>query len=634
MNESSSENSVGVVEPREIRIDLPGEGLVLESGARLAELNVAYETYGELSAGRDNAIFICHALTGDAHVAGRYADGEESYGWWEEMIGPGKGIDTDHYYVVCANILGGCRGTTGPSSINPETGKPYGSAFPHFTVGDIVAAHRLLLKQLGIDRLAALVGGSFGGMQVLEWILNYPEMVERAVCIASAVSLSTQALSFDIIGRKAITSDTDWQGGDYYGSGRSPDAGLDVARRIGHVTYLSPEMMDSKFGRIRNVGRSAPEERFHFRSDFEVERYLEHQGRKFVERFDANSYLYLSKAMDEFDLKERSASLDRLFDLVESKILVVALSSDWLFLPEQSRAIANTLLRSGKEVSYCRLHAPHGHDAFLVDVEHLAEVIRAFLPWVDKEAEETSETESRKPEPAEQSASGTQTQEQDGRFLCTASTRAGATGREREYESILRMVRPGSRVLDLGCGDGELLSRLAAERRVSGIGLDIDIDNVISVIDRGHDIFQEDIDAGLAMIPDNTYDYAILSETLQVVRKPRFVLSEILRVAREGIVAFPNFGKWTHRMYLMLAGCMPKGGALPFEWYDTPNIHLFTMRDFADLCKEDGIRILEMTCIPAGRIDRFLLSLGLCNAGAERILVRISRSGKEAARCS
>lgn len=598
---------VGEVETQTIRLDLPQEGFALDSGERLTELNVAYEAYGELSDGRDNVIFICHSLSGDAHVAGCHKDVPNSEGWWDEMVGPGKGIDVQHYYVICANILGGCKGTTGPSSTNPATGKPYGSAFPHITLGDIINVHRLLLKQLGIERLAAVAGGSLGGMQAIEWTLRYPGTIDRCICIASAPSLSAQALSFDIVGRKAITSDPDWRGGDYYESCEGPREGLALARKIGHITYLSQEMMMMKFGRSRREHDAADvEPGGRFRSDFEVERYLEYQGEKFVKRFDANSYLCISRAMDEFDLAEGYDSLEEAFKRIESKLLIVALSADWLFPPEQSRSIANALLRAGKRVSYCLLNAPHGHDAFLVDVAHLAEVIRAFLPWVGPRRQ----------------------RQDDGRVTVAGDLEKAAAARKREYEAILKMISPGSRVLDLGCGDGELLSLLAEQRQVAGIGIDIDIANVTDVIDRGHDIFQDDIDTGLAMLPDDTYDYAVLSETLQVVRKPRFVLRELLRVAREGIVSFPNFGKWSHRMYLWLAGRMPKGGALPFEWYTTPNIHLFTLRDFVDLCAQDGIDILDTVCMPGGRADRLLLGCGMCNAGADRILVRLTRTDR------
>jgi homoserine O-acetyltransferase len=348
-----------------------------------------------------------------------------------------------------------------------------------------------------------------------------------------------------------------------------------------------------------------------FRSGFQVESYLEHQGRKFIERFDANSYLHITQAMDEYSLVERHGTLEEAFAPIRARMMVVALSSDWLFPPAQSREIANALLRAGKRVSYCLLHAPHGHDAFLVAIENLAEAVRAFLPWVTKDVngalegveEHTVGTARRRPQSAE----------------------PVPPGRRREFEIITDMIEPGSRVLDLGCGDGDLLSRLARAHDVAGIGVDIDIQHVIDVIDKGHDVFQGDIDDGLAMIPDRAYDYAILGETLPVVRKPRFVLREMLRVARVGIVSFPNFGNLSHRLYLWVRGRMPKGGALPFAWYDTPNIHLFTRQDFVDLCREDGITIRDMVCIPKSGLDRCFVRARLCNLGADRVLAQITR---------
>ena len=596
--------SVGVVETKILEISLPEEGFLLESGSSIAEVTVAYESYGDLNDDGSNVIFICHALTGDAHVAGYCSEDPASKGWWEEMVGPGKGIDTDHYHVICANILGGCSGTTGPSSKNPETGKPYGSAFPHFRVKDIVNLHHRFLTQLGIKKIAALIGASFGGMQAIEMALSYPQMIEHCVCIASAASLSAQALSFDIVGRTAITSDPNWNGGDYYDDGTVPGNGLALARKIGHITYLSPDMMMSKFGREKhgsvNIDSAAKET---FLSDFEIESYLEHQGNKFVARFDANSYLYITKAMDEFDLADIYGSLDEAFSKIECKMLVVALTSDWLFPPSQSQLIANSLLRMGKHVSYATLCAPHGHDAFLVDVEHLSEMIRAFLPWVGPKYNIKSK-------------------------ITSIAKSNDSVMQENEYNSILNMMKPGSKVLDLGCGNGDLLSFLSDNSIGNGIGVDIDVQNIIEVIDKGYAVFQNDIDGGLAMIPDNTYDYAILGETLQVVHKPRLVMKEMLRVAKEGIVLFPNFGKWSHRLHLLKTGRMPKGTAIPFEWYDTPNIHPFTVRDFIDLCTEDNIRIKDMVCMTSGFIDSMFVRLGLCNAGANRILVKVaSQSG-------
>ena len=600
--------SLGPVKTEVARIELPSGGLRLQNGETLPELTVAYETYGRLAPERDNAVFICHALSGDAHVAG-YHDPSlpATAGWWNNMVGPGKGIDTDHYFVICANILGGCMGTTGPSSGDPRTGKPYGSTFPPITVTDIVNVHRLLVKSLGVERLAAVVGGSFGGMQAMEWAIRFPEMIDRCICIASAARLSAQALAFDIVGRKAILSDPAWQGGDYYGTGQKPASGLALARKIGHITYLSRELMAEKFGRDRKEGGVSvldvmEEAGQPFLSDFQIESYLEHQGRKFVDRFDANSYLHITRAMDEYDLGERFGSLENAFEPLQAKMLVVALSADWLFPSEQSMEIANALLRAGKHVSYCNLHAPQGHDGFLVEVRRLSEVIKAFLPWVrslpiHSAAGDAGAADGASPE---------------------------ARHERRAHDVLAGMIRPGSRVLDLGCGGGELLSELSRRCQVSGIGVDIDLDNVIQVIDRGHDVFQNDIDAGLAMIPDGAYDYAILSETMQVVHKPRFVLREIQRVARRGIVSFPNFGQWSHRLHLWTTGRMPKGGALPFEWYDTPNIHLFTLRDFVDLCREDDITILSTACLTEGWLGRALVRMGFRNLGADHVLVEIA----------
>jgi len=605
-NDKETQGSIGRVEAETIQIDLPAEGFVFEGGGSLKQLEIAYEAYGELTPSRDNAIFVCHALTGDAHVAGYHTDPKVDAGWWDQMIGPGKGIDTRYYYVICANILGGCKGTTGPQSVNPETGKPYGASFPEMTVGDVVEAHCLLLKQLGIERLAATIGGSFGGMQVLEWAIRHPGMAARSICIASAPHLSAQALAFDTVARNIITADPEWCDGDYYDNGVGPVKGLAQARQIGHITYLSQGIMSERFGRERQDGAGgddvddmSPEAPL----EFQVSSYLTYQGHKFTQRFDTNSYLHIMRAMDEFDLAEKRGSLEAAFADIDSKMLIVALSTDWLFPPGQSKTVANALLRAGKAVSYCMLRAPHGHDAFLIDVDHLSDVMRAFLPWVPQRLDELETEPYVDPNPGRT-------------YLST----------EVERDRLLSMVEPGARILDIGCGCGELLA-LAQERLgVAGVGVDYDLRQVISVLDRGYDVFQEDVDGGLAMIPDGSYDYAILSETLQVVRRPREVLHEMLRVAREGIVSFPNFAKYSHALRLWTTGRMPVGGSLPFEWYDTPNIHLFTLRDFVSLCRNDKIDILDMMCIPRGPVSKLLVKLGFCNLGAERVLVKVARS--------
>ena len=588
MNDDRPQQSVGLVETRIARIPLPPEGLILEGGGMLPELQVAYEAYGTLSPAKDNVIVVCHALSGDAHVAGIHSPEDKHPGWWDDMVGPGKGLDTTRFFVICANVLGGCKGTTGPSSVDPRTGRPYGSAFPAITVGDIVRVQRLLLAHLGVATVYAAVGGSFGGMQVLEWGIRHSDFVQRCICIASAASLSTQALAFDIVGREVIVSDPAWAAGDYYGTGRQPDDGLAAARMIGHITYLSPEIMTRKFGRRKRD--LAPQKRFSTR--FEVESYLQYQGEKFVERFDSNSYLHITHAMDTYDLAEQHGDLKSAFKDVKARFLVVALSSDWLFPPEQSLDIATSLVQSGKSVSYCLIKAPYGHDAFLVDVDQLARMIATFLA----------------PAPVPTPAGGV------------------SVAARPDDDLIADMIEPHARVLDLGCGDGDLLARLAATREITGLGLDIDVEHLINTVGKGMDVFQGDIDEGLGFIPDHSYDYVILSQTLQVVRKPRSVLQEMLRVARAGIVSIPNFANWMNRTHLGFTGRMPKSEAIPFEWYDTPNIHLATFRDFMELCRQDSIQVERIVPLGDAPLSRLLVKTGLWNLGAERILVRIKRA--------
>lgn len=593
-DERSEKGSVGLVQTKYLRLNLPPEGFKLENGGFLPELRVAYETYGPLSPAGDNVVYICHALTGDAHVAGYHSADDPKPGWWDPMIGPGKGVDTNRFHVVCANILGGCMGTTGPSSIDPRTGKPYGSSFPSITIGDIVRVQQLLLKQLGINRLAAVVGGSLGGMQVLEWSIRFPEMVQKCVCIASGMNLSAQALAFDIVGRNAILADPAWANGDYYRNEQKPDQGLAQARMIGHITYLSSENMKRKFGREKKeIQDPLPR----FTTPFQVESYLDHQGEKFVSRFDANSYLHITEAMDVFDLTENISDPADAFRNVNpgTRFLVVALSSDWLFPPQQSLELARALVRANKKVSYCLLRSPYGHDAFLVEIDHLAEVVNSFLKSPDNPTADK------------------------------ASKSFGAFPAAADFFLIMERVTPRARVLDLGCGDGRLLCEFFAHKNIFGLGMDIDLENIITVIRKGLDVFQCDLDAGLSVIPDKIYDYAVLSQTLQVVRKPRELLNEMLRVARIGIVSFPNFGNWRHRLRLGLTGKMPVSDSLPFEWYNTPNIHLSTLRDFRTLCALDHIRIIEEICIPQTPLDKACLGLGFRNLGADRVIIRISR---------
>ena len=386
-------NSVGTVETQ--FMDLPAP-VRLDSNRELGPIRIAFETYGTLAPARDNVILVCHALSGDAHAAGVSAtppeestrdgfaaedrDGEagKGLGWWDGMIGPGKAFDTDRYFVVSTNLLGGCKGTTGPSSTNPETGKPYGSDFPVITVADMVRVQRAFLDALGIERLAAVAGGSLGGMQALEWAVLYPDQVDAIVVIASTHALHPQGVAWNAIAREAIMRDPAWQGGHYYGTGRKPDGGMGVGRMVGHITYLSGLALGDKFGRRLQF---ADDVRYTITEpEFEVESYLRHQADSFVRRFDANTYLYLSRALTYFDLaRQHGGSLDSALKPVEARVLLIAFSSDWLYPPAASEEIEAALRRLGKPVEYHLIDAPYGHDCFLLEEARQTPIIRKFL---------------------------------------------------------------------------------------------------------------------------------------------------------------------------------------------------------------------------------------------------------------
>ncbi len=371
------EISVGIVEKKLFTFADPPDEMVLESGARFGPLTLAYETCGTLNEDKSNAILILHALSGDSHVAGYYAPADEKPGWWDNMVGPAKGIDTDKYFIVCSNIIGSCMGSTGPCTINPKTVLPFGLDFPVVTIGDMVEAQKTLIDHLGIKKLLAVVGGSIGGMQVLEWCVRYPEMVVSAIPLASTTKHSALAIAFNEVARQSIMADPNWNNGEYY-FGPKPDMGLAVARMIGHITYLSDESMRLKFGR-RLQDKS--DFSFNFDADFQVESYLRYQGKKFVERFDANSFLYITKAADYYDLGKQhgEGSEVKAFSKMVAKFLVVSFTSDWLYPTYQSRAMVKAMKKNGLDVSFCEIEAEWGHDAFLLPNERLTSVIRGFL---------------------------------------------------------------------------------------------------------------------------------------------------------------------------------------------------------------------------------------------------------------
>ena len=367
--------SLGLVETQRVVLFTEDNPLVLDSGETLAPVEVAYETYGERSASDNNVVVICHALTGDANAAGHHGDPAHP-GWWDTLIGPGKPVDTDRLFVVSSNLLGGCQGTTGPSSINPATGTPYGLKFPLFTVSDLVKVQRALLAHLGITHILAAVGGSLGGMQVLQWALDYPDEVEHGIVVCATSRLSAQNIAFSAVARAAIMNDPDFADGDYYATGKGPDHGLSVARMMAHITYLSEESMRQKFGR-RIQDREEP--RFDLGVDFQVESYLQHQGKVFLDRFDANSYLYLTRVMDYFDLFADPEVVRARLAEVKTKFLVLSFDTDWRFDTSHSRGIVRTLTAHRVPVTFREISSPHGHDSFLLDVPEYHKTVAAYL---------------------------------------------------------------------------------------------------------------------------------------------------------------------------------------------------------------------------------------------------------------
>ena len=588
-----STNGVGVVETHTLTLSLPEGGFRLEEGGSLPRVDVAWESCGLVKPENDNVVFICHALTGDAHVAGRYANESESSGWWESIVGPGKAIDTNRYRVICANVLGGCKGTTGPSSVNPATGRPWGSAFPRFTIGDTVEVYRSLLHELGVTHLAGLVGGSFGGIQVCEWLAAHPNEVDKAVMIASGAALNSQALAFDIVGRYAITLDPHWHGGDYYDRPFEdrPNVGLAQARQVAHITYLSLDLLNRRFGRKQQedwLAKGAEWLEAHaakFGTTFAIESYLRYQAKKFIARFDANSYLQITHAMDRYDASVKYGSLDEVCRRITAKLLLVSISGDWLFSEEQSRNIAAAMLRQGKDVSYSHLDIKVGHDGFLTHTKELGKLMGAFFASVPTEV---------------------------------------AAEKRQKLAPIVELIPEGGQVLDIGCGSGSLLT-LLREKKVRGTGIEIDFGKIVDGVRGDLNVLYEDADEGLGLLPDAAYDVAVLSETLQTVKRPREILVKILDKAKEAVVTIPNFASIGIRLHLLLTGRMPVGSELPFEWYDTPNTHFFTFHDFRALCAKEGIEIKTVRAEANGWFGRLLLALGFVNLGADRVICRLAR---------
>jgi len=527
--------------------------LDLELGGELRGVRCAFETWGRLDDQASNAILVCHAISGDSHAAKH--DDDDAPGWWDALIGPGKPIDTDRFFVVCPNVLGGCRGTTGPGDINPETLRPYGADFPSITIGDMVAVQKRLADHLGVRRWRAVVGGSLGGHQILTWITRYPDSAQTCIAIATSARLTSQALGFDVIGRNAIQSDPDFAGGQYYDQPRRPDTGLAIARMLGHITYLSSEAMDAKFDPDRHDPRQIASD---FEQRFSVGSYLAHQGQKFVTRFDANSYITLSMAMDLFDLGDTRLKLMERFDDAACDFLVVSFSSDWLFTPAQSRDIVNALTALDKPVTYAEITSDAGHDAFLIqsDIQQYGPLIRAKLGIRAKSG------------PID-----------DSEVSLSASDRA-----------ILDLIPGGASVLDLGCGRGELLSVLAARGCHRVIGVEVAQANILAAAARGLNVIDYDLNKGLPAFIDDQFDVVVLNETLQAVENVESLFDEMLRVGRKAIVSFPNFAFRSLRDHYVKEGRSPKSpGQFDHEWFNTPNRRFPSIIDVLDFCDDRGV---------------------------------------------
>ena len=592
-----------LVTPQFLTFDQP---LPLQSGATIRGYTLAYETYGQLNADKSNAVLVCHALNASHHVAGVYEGQPKSEGWWDNMIGPGKPLDTNRFFVIGINNLGSCFGSTGPMHLNPDTGRVYGADFPVVTVEDWVNAQVRVIDHLGIQTLAAVMGGSLGGMQALSWTLQYPGRVKHALVIASAPNLTAENIAFNEVARRAIVTDPDFHGGNFYAEGVVPKRGLRIARMIGHITYLSDDVMNEKFGRqlkaptlpaargslppeealalsggLAALAAAAPSYRYTTQDvEFQIESYLRYQGDKFSETFDANTYLLITRALDYFDpARHFDGKLSAALARASAKFLLVSFTTDWRFSPKRSREMVKALLDNRRDVSYAEIDAPHGHDAFLLDDARYMNLVRSYFERIDADLQAA---------PAQAALSAPQP--------------------AALHQSVARLVPKGARVLDLGCGKGELLSLLRSSRDCAGYGIEISDEHVLACVRAGVNVIQLNLDEGLSLFEDDSFDLVLQIDTLQHLRNAETMLRETARVGRSGIVAFPNFAHWPNRLSV-LRGRMPVTKRLPFQWYDTPNIRVGTFADFEVLARKNGLNIQDAFGLQEGEERRWLPNL-------------------------
>ena len=527
------------------------DGIRLERGGVLSSVTCAYETWGTLNEDASNAVLICHAISGDSHAARH--DPDDDPGWWDTLIGPRKAVDTDRFFVVCPNVLGGCRGTTGPGEINPKTGKPFGAEFPLITIGDMVEVQKRLADHLGIRRWRAIIGGSLGGHQAMSWVARYPNATDLCAVIASSARLTSQALGFDVIGRNAIQTDPNFHGGQYYDKPQGPDTGLAIARMLGHITYLSHEVMETKFDSDRHDPREIATV---FEQRFSIGSYLAYQGEKFTTRFDANSYVTLTLALDLYDLGASRLQLMETFNDADCQFLVVSFSSDWLFTPDQSRDIVNALVALDKPVTYAEITSPRGHDSFLIDqdIVQYAPLIGSRLGDLDESPTTISQVE----------------------------------------QLILEEIPAGASVLDLGCGDGYLLATLRSRGHDKLVGVEVAQESILKAGRRGLNVIDYDLNEGLPAFIDDQFDVVVLSATLQAVANVEMLFDEMVRVGKRVIVSFPNFAFRDLRDDYVKRGRSPKApGEFAYEWYNTPNRRFPSIADVHDLCKEKSLRLVK-----------------------------------------
>lgn len=539
----------------------------LQSGDILDKLNIAYETYGDLNEDRSNVVLVCHAISGDSHVAKHNED--DIPGWWDIMVGPDKPIDTNNYFVICSNVIGGCKGSTGPNSINPETGNQYGPDFPNITVEDMVNAQNLLIDHLGIKSILCVTGGSMGGFQSIQWARQFPNKIKSVIGLATSARLTNQALAFDIVGRNAIKKDPRFKEGNYYDAEEKPEDGLAIARMLAHITYVSKDSMKNKFENTRYEPREITTE---FEKRFSVGTYLAYQGTKFVDRFDANSYITLSTAVDYFDLGGTINKIKNNLKKTTCEWLLVSFSSDWLYPPFQSEEIVDALVSLDKSVSYCSIESEAGHDAFLLEneVEDYGLLTSSFLKKLSGK-------------------------EKNDQIKNASPTSTNIFFNDRlDLDFICSLIEKNDRVLDLGCEDGKLLNELKKKKCSKLLGIELDSKKVIMSSNKGLEVINSDINTGLNRFNDDQFDVTILSQTLQSIKNVEKTIEEILRISKKAIISFPNFAFKPLREMLYKEGKAPKlEGLYGYNWYNTPNRRFPTILDFQEYCASKKIIIKE-----------------------------------------